>query len=204
MTRSASGGEFTGDVAKPWDLVEEDLPRRVTPEWVGDIIKANQWDVLRTHLVPVRKAEPYMASWRALWRTLAFDPRWVDQVSRRLRRDQQIAQAAIESGELDAQEQQDAKDFIREATEAINRMGKESEQAMAWAGAKYARHTPIIRETLEALIVAVDDHRAGRISDPELHAALSALRLDPVGRHSISDAARDRARRSYRGEQRKT
>lgn len=185
---------------KPWNLAEEDLPRRVTPEWISGVIAANQWDVLRTHLVPVRKAEPYMASWRALWRTLAFDAGWVEQVTNRLRRDQQIAQAALDSGQLDTGESQDAKDFIREAAEAITRMGNESEQAMAWAGAKYARHTPIIRETLEALIVAVDDHRSGIISDAELHAALKALRLDPAARSGISDAARERARRRYRGD----
>ncbi len=199
----AHGGDrqSRGDAARPWHLGEDTLPRRVTPEWIAEILAAGRWDVLRTHLVPVRKDEPYMASWRALWRTLAFDPRWVEKVSRRLQADQQIAQAAIDNGELAAEEQQEAKDFIREADEAINRLGKESEQAMAWAGAKYARHTPVIRETLETLIVAIDDHRSGRISDQELHAALGALRLDPVGRHSISDTARDRARRRYRGEE---
>lgn len=200
MATTGRGGESAGDVAKPWDLAEEDLPRRVTPEWIGETLAANRWDVVRTHLVPVRKNEPYMASWRALWRTLAFDPRWVEQVTRRLRRDQQIAQAAIASGSLDAEEQQDAKDFIREASEAITRMGNESHQAMAWAGAKYARHTPIIREVLETLIVAVDDHRAGLISDLELHSTLKALRLDPSAGQGISDGARDRARRRYRGE----
>ena len=203
MTQSGGVGESAGDTPKPWNLLEEDLPRRVTPEWISETLTANNWDVLRTHLVPTRKNEPYMASWRALWRTLAFDPRWVQQVTRRLERDQQIAQAAIASGELDADEQQDAKDFIREAGEAINRMGKESEQAMAWAGAKYARHTPAIRETLEALIVAVDDHRSGQLGDQELHSALRALRLDPVAGHGISDSARERARRRYRGEDQK-
>ena len=200
MTTTGRGGETAGDVAKPWDLAEEDLPRRVTPEWIAENLAANNWDVVRTHLVPTRKGEPYMASWRALWRTLAFDPRWVDQVTRRLRRDQQIAQSAIDSGALDTEEHQHAKDFIREANEAITRMGNESEQAMAWAGAKYARHTPIIRETLEALVVALDDHRAGVISDSELHGALTALRLDPGRRQGISDAARERARLRYRGQ----
>ena len=187
-------------MAKPWDLAEEDLPRRVTPEWIAENLAANNWDVVRTHLVPTRKGEPYMASWRALWRTLAFDPRWVDQATRRLRRDQQIAQSAIDSGALDTDEHQHAKDFIREANEAITRMGNESEQAMAWAGAKYARHTPIIRETLEALVVALDDHRAGVISDSELHGVLTALRFDPGRRQGISDAARERARLRYRGQ----
>lgn len=200
MTTTGRGGDIAGDVAKPWDLAEEELPRRVTPEWIAENLAANNWDVVRTHLVPTRKGEPYMASWRAFWRTLAFDPRWVDQVTRRLRRDQQIAQSAIDSGALDGEEHQDAKDFIREANEAITRMGNESEQAMAWAGAKYARHTPIIRETLEALVVALDDHRAGVISDSELHGVLTALRLDPGRRQGISDAARERARRRYRGE----
>lgn len=64
---------------------------------------------------------------------LAFDPRWVDQVTRRLRRDQQIAQSAIGSGLLDGKPNKTPKDFIREAGEAITRMGNESEQAMAWA-----------------------------------------------------------------------
>ncbi len=200
MTTTGRGGDTAGDVAKPWDLAEEDLPRRVTPEWIAENLAANNWDVVRTHLVPTRKGEPYMASWRALWRTLAFDPRWVEQVTRRLRRDQQIAQSAIDSGALAGEEQQDAKDFIREANEAIARMGNESEQAMAWAGAKYARHTPIIRETLEALVVALDDHRAGVISDSELHGVLAALRLDPGRRQGISDTARERARLRYRGE----
>ena len=200
MTTTGRGGETAGDVAKPWDLAEEDLPRRVTPEWIAENLAANNWDVVRTHLVPTRKGEPYMASWRALWRTLAFDPRWVDQVTRRLRRDQQIAQSAIDSGALDTEEHQEARDFIREANEAITRMGNESEQAMAWAGAKYARHTPIIRETLEALVVALDDHRAGVISDSELHGVLTALRLDPGRRQGISDTARERARLRYRGE----
>lgn len=200
MNNGGSDKHAGGDVARPWDLAEEDLPRRVTPEWISGIIAANQWDVLRTHLVPVRKGEPYMASWRALWRTLAFDARWVEQVTDRLRRDQQIAQAALDSGQLDTDERQAAKDFIREVAEAITRMGNESEQAMAWAGAKYARHTPIIRETLEALIVAVDDHRSGVINDDQLHAALTALRLDPSARSAISDPARERARRRYRGD----
>ena len=200
MTTTGRGGDTAGDVAKPWDLAEEDLPRRVTPEWIAENLAANNWDVVRTHLVPTRKNEPYMASWRALWRTLSFDPRWVEQVTRRLRRDQQIAQSAIDSGALDTEEHQDAKDFIREANEAITRMGNESEQAMAWAGAKYARHTPIIRETLEALVVALDDHRAGVISDSELHGVLAALRLDPGRRQGISDTARERARLRYRGE----
>jgi len=203
VTTTGRGGDTAGDVAKPWDLAEEDLPRRVTPEWIAENLAANNWDVVRTHLVPTRKNEPYMASWRALWRTLAFDPRWVDQVTRRLRRDQQIAQSAIGSGALDEKAEQDAKDFIREANEAITRMGNESEQAMAWAGAKYARHTPIIRETLEALVVAVDDHRAGQVGDQELHSALQALRLDPVAGHGISDRARERARRRYRGEEKR-
>ena len=35
---------------------------------------------------------------------------------------------------------------------------------------------------------------------PELHAALKALRLDPAARSGISDAARERARRRYRGD----
>jgi len=200
VTTTGRGGDIAGDVAKPWDLAEEDLPRRVTPEWIAENLAANNWDVVRTHLVPTRKNEPYMASWRALWRTLSFDPRWVEQVTRRLRRDQQIAQSAIDSGARDTEEHQDAKDFIREANEAITRMGNESEQAMAWAGAKYARHTPIIRETLEALVVALDDHRAGVISDSELHGVLTALRLDPGRRQGISDTARERARLRYRGE----
>jgi len=200
VATTGSGGTSAGDAARPWDLVDEDLPRRITPEWISETLSAGNWHIVRTHLVPVRKGEPYMASWRALWRTLAFDPRWVHTVTGRLRSDQEIAQAAIGSGELDSEEQQHAADFIREANEAITRMGKESEQAMAWAGAKYARHTPIIRETLEALVIALDDHRAGAISDSELHGVLTALRLDPGRRHGISDSARERARRRYRGQ----
>ena len=140
-----------------------------------------------------RPGGPFGAPWpltRGGW------TRW----TRRLRRDQQIAQSAIDSGALDTEEHQEARDFIREANEAITRMGNESEQAMAWAGAKYARHTPIIRETLEALVVALDDHRAGVISDSELHGVLAALRLDPGRRQGISDTARERARLRYRGE----
>lgn len=81
MTTTGRGGDTAGDVAKPWDLAEEDLPRRVqTPEWIAENLAANNWDVVRKfHLVPTRKNEFYMASWRALWRTLAFDPRLRDQ-----------------------------------------------------------------------------------------------------------------------------
>jgi len=38
-----------GDAAKPWQLGEETLPRRVTPEWIAEILAAGHWDILRTH-----------------------------------------------------------------------------------------------------------------------------------------------------------
>ncbi|GAB4915592.1 MULTISPECIES: hypothetical protein [Mycobacterium] len=191
------------DAPAPWDTVDDELPRRITPEWITDILATNHgWDILRTHLTPQHKGEPYQASWRALWRTLAFDGRWRARVTRRLRADQQIAHDALTGNRLDPDEQARARRFIRAADDAINRLGNEADQAMAWAGAKYARHPPVIRELLETLVVAIDDHRAGLIGDDELHGVLETLGIDPRQR-GISEAAVERARAKYRGNRRR-
>lgn len=68
--------------------------------------------------------------------------------------------------------------------------------AHRWAGAKYARRPPIMREQLETVICAIDDHRAGLIGDVELYAVLTALGINPSPR-GPSDKARERARAKY-------
>ncbi|EUA09622.1 hypothetical protein I553_3706 [Mycobacterium xenopi 4042] len=60
----------------------------------------------------------------------------------------------------------------------------------------------MIRELLETLVVAIDDHRAGLIGDDELHGVLETLGIDPRQR-GISEAAVERARAKYRGNRRR-
>lgn len=173
---------------RPWlpPAIPLDFPKgRLTPEWVGEVVKgtvAAPLDlVLRSHLVKMRPNDVnYMAAWRTFWRTLAFANR--RRVLVLLQEWLAAAQAARELPDLPEEEAVWIRRFIPNVESGIARLEKSRNEPMAWAGARYAKYPPEQRARVEALIGAIVLHRDGDIDDNELYNILGSLRVDPKDR----------------------
>lgn len=172
---------------------------RLTPAWVGKVAKSKHGDiVIRSHLVPRHPQDKrYMGAFRTFWRALAFADRrgvyamlerWLDDA------DAELAGTALSEEDVVV-----LRRFRGDVDGALNRLKRADDEPMAWAGAEFSKYAPEERVMLEALIGAISLHRAGDLSDDELHAILGSLDVDPADRDTgIADAALAKIRTAAR------
>lgn len=170
----------------PWDLAAEaaDLPDRATPQWVAQELQRSPEQfaaLLRGHLVPARKKSDtrYQRQFRGLWRAVAFtDRRLRSRILKLLHSWQEQAQAALadEGGGFDRRV---VEMFARDVDGAIARVHRDGREPMAWGGNEFVNYPVNARVVIEALSVAIDEHRDGQLTDEQLWGLLDVLGVDP-------------------------
>jgi hypothetical protein len=177
----------TYSATQPWFPPEQpvDFPSsRLTPAWVGKVAKSANVDVvIRSHLVPRNASDKrYMGAFRTFWRALAFANR--KNVEAMLQRWLADADAQLADPTVTDDEKTVVKRFRGDVDGALNRLARARTEPMAWAGAEFSKYAPEERVMLEALIGAITLHRAGELTDAELHTILGCLDVDPQDRDS--------------------
>jgi len=188
LTRVAPAPARTVYSVHPWDPVPlsraEELPDRVSPQWVSerfDRSKSQFARILRAHLVPAKKNDArYTRQWRMLWRSVGFlDRRMRSRVLKMLQDWRDAAEAALAVGDLDDADTTIIGRFVKDVNGAIQRIDREGREPMAWGGNEFIGYPSGARIMIEALVVAIDEHRAGNLTDSQLHAILQSLDVDP-------------------------
>ncbi|HUO38215.1 MAG TPA: hypothetical protein VMU34_10375 [Mycobacterium sp.] len=59
--------------------------------------------------------------------------------------------------------------FVNDVNGAIARIDREGREPMAWGGNEFIGYPSGARIMIEALVVAIDEHRAGNLTDSQLH-----------------------------------
>lgn len=171
----------------PWDLAAEgaELPDRATPQWVAQELARSPEQfaaLLRAHLVPAKKKSDtrYQRQFRGLWRAVAFTDRRLRARILKLLHDWQV-----QAEETLAQEPESGIDrravemFARDTAGAIARVQRDGREPMAWGGNEFVNYPVNARVIIEALAVAIDEHRDGRINDEQLWGLLDTMGVDP-------------------------
>lgn len=181
---------------RPWndsqDAAAADLPAFVTGEWLASLDgTASFVPTLRVQLArPV--ADDRMQAWRRFWRLLAFDDRRRRRVLALLDAWLQEANAALDSGIADQSESRRVREFRSLTFDAINRLTNAGRQeALAWAGTRYAAWPKPARQTSQNLAIAIDLFRRRVISEEKMFLVLAASGLDPKANGPIPAEAID-------------
>ena len=174
----------------PWDYPAVDLPERVTPKWVGEVTASQIGDAyIAAHLVPARQDKQYKAAWRTFWRALSFNDRRPRRIVATLAGWRDEAEAELTSGDLSEEQSSVQRKFRSNVNGALDRIDRESGEALAWAGVEFAKYPPEMRAMLETLVVALDEFRQGRLQADEVVTTLAVVDLDPRDRSvQIPDA----------------
>ncbi|MBV8444546.1 MAG: hypothetical protein JOZ92_01370, partial [Candidatus Dormibacteraeota bacterium] len=89
------------------------------------------------------------------------------------------AEAALADGNLDDADRKTIGRFVKDVNGAIQWIDREGREPMAWGGNEFIGYPSNARIMIEALVVAIDEHRAGNLTDSQLHAILQSLDVDP-------------------------
>lgn len=175
---------------RPWFLVADppDFPERVTPHWVGSLIHYRGRRgipdegvlYIRSHMQPRNPDKTYKGAWRTFWRSLAFgDRRLVFKLFDDWTKLAEMRQAdpSITDDEATA-----IRRFLKDVDSARDRLNRAKDEPMSWAGPEFAKYQPEQRTMLETLIGGIVLHRAGDITDDQLHGILDVLAVDPAHR----------------------
>ncbi|SIH39284.1 Uncharacterised protein [Mycobacteroides abscessus subsp. abscessus] len=169
------------------------LPAFVTGEWLASLDgTASFAPILRAQLArPV--ADDGMQAWRRYWRLLAFDDRRRRRVLSLLDGWLQEADAALSVGIEDQEELKPVREFRSLVRDAINRVKNAGrDEALAWAGTRYAAWPKPARQTSQDLAIAMDLFRRRVISEEKMFRVLAACGLDPEANGPIPAEATER------------
>ena len=154
-----------------------DKNQRLDLEWLAEVLESGDADLLiRSHLQPQSAGDK--SNWTMFWRALGYANRaevaallsgWLADA------DTELAAA----GDPDSPRARVARRFKGDVEQAYNRLRHTEGEPLAWAGVVWSKYPQGPRRVIESLVAAVALHRAGEISDAELHNVLGCLRLDP-------------------------
>lgn len=211
MSVSAASLPRTVGPVNPWDLAADvaELPDRATPRWVAQELQRSPEQfaaLLRAHLVPAKKKSDtrYQRQFRGLWRAVAYtDRRLRSRILKLLHEWQEQAEAVLAQESADGIDRRAVEMFARDVAGAIARVHRDGQEPMAWGGNEFVNYPTNARVIIEALAVAIDEHRDGQINDEQLWSLLDTLGVDPQtvptdtlvpddARRRILAAARDR------------
>jgi hypothetical protein len=171
----------------PWDLATDvpELPDRATPQWVAQELQRSPEQfaaLLRTHLVPAKKKSDtrYQRQFRGLWRAVAYtDRRLRSRILKLLHGWEEQAEAVLAQDAGTGIDRRAVEMFGRDVAGAIARVQRDGQEPMAWGGNEFVNYPTNARVIIEALAVAIDEHRDGQISDEQLWGLLDTLGVDP-------------------------
>ena len=174
----------------PWELATNvpELPDRATPQWVAQELQRSPQQfaaLLRTHLVPAKKKSDtrYQRQFRGLWRAVAYtDRRLRSRILKLLHGWQEQAETVLEQDPAAGIDRRAVEMFSRDVAGAIARVHRDGQEPMAWGGNEFVNYPNNARVIIEALAVAIDEHRDGQISNEQLWGLLDTLGVDP---HSV-------------------
>ncbi len=187
MSALAAAPPRTVGPVNPWDLATDvaELPDRATPRWVAQELQRSPQEfaaLLRAHLVPAKKKSDsrYQRQFRGLWRAVAYtDRRLRSRILKLLHEWQEQAESALAQDSAGGLDRRAVEMFARDVAGAIARVHRDGQEPMAWGGNEFVNYPTNARVIIEALAVAIDEHRDGQINDEQLWSLLGTLGVDP-------------------------
>lgn len=175
-------------VDRPWSRVKTPvpIPDRLEPDALRELSRDDLARLLRDQLVPRQPAGPERDRWEQLWALLSRDDELADRAFDILEEFLDQAERALEGGELDEHQRRRAEKFRRFCEDAWQRLQRDDDRPLGWAGRAANGFNPAARRVLEHLVDAIVDHRrvvtatgSPKPHDEGLWRVLADVSLDP-------------------------
>lgn len=184
-TRSGCCGPMTAAIERPWERVRQppELPASPTAAALRTMTEQEFAELLRAHLVPRGTDKQDRERWDRFWQVLNTDDALNDRAFGILEVFQSVTESAAPATDREAQRMTR---FLRQVTEAQNRLEWELPSFGPAVAAKLRTFPGGTRRHLIDLISAIDAHRADTLAagsptpaDQELWSVLADVGLDP-------------------------